>query len=295
MRCRAWLIDSRGLAKKVKDAGLPQAYQIKDCGANRRCPNCHYLIDNSDVSDDWPGLPAGVKFDPSDVELLDHLAAKHGGSEDLDPHVFIDEFIPTIDGDEGICYTHPEKLPGAKKDGSSIHFFHKISNAYGSGPRKRRRINGQESVVVRWHKTGRTKPIADSNGNLRGFKKIMVLYSSSKGGGGRSKPDRCNWVMHQYHIGKSEDESTGEYVPSTPPDCCFHSGDGVCFCCEMLGTHTEEGLHQRVGIGNAAASCGIGDLDDLELDSQPDFHLNKISDIHLYHVLQDLQFDWLDR
>ena len=51
----------------------------------------------------WPGLPAGVKFDPSELELLEHLEQKVGlgGSR---PHVLIDEFIPTIDNDEGIFY-----------------------------------------------------------------------------------------------------------------------------------------------------------------------------------------------
>lgn len=29
-------------------------------------------------------------------------------------HPLIDEFIPTIEGEDGICYTHPEKLPGQK-------------------------------------------------------------------------------------------------------------------------------------------------------------------------------------
>lgn len=48
--CRAWLINSRGLANKVKNAARSSAYQIKDCGANRDCPNCHFVIDNSDVS-----------------------------------------------------------------------------------------------------------------------------------------------------------------------------------------------------------------------------------------------------
>jgi hypothetical protein len=27
-------------------------------------------------------------------------------------HPLIDEFILTIEGEDGICYTHPEKLPG---------------------------------------------------------------------------------------------------------------------------------------------------------------------------------------
>lgn len=63
------------------------------------------------VSHEWPGLPAGVKFDPSDAELLEHLAAKCGVGNKK-PHMLIEEFIPTLSGDEGICYTHPEKLPG---------------------------------------------------------------------------------------------------------------------------------------------------------------------------------------
>ena len=48
--CRSWIIDYKGIATKVKCAGLSPAYQIKDCGANRECPKCHYRIDNSDVS-----------------------------------------------------------------------------------------------------------------------------------------------------------------------------------------------------------------------------------------------------
>ena len=51
----------------------------------------------------WPGLPAGVKFDPSELELLEHLEQKVGLG-DSRPHVLIDEFIPTMDNDEGIFY-----------------------------------------------------------------------------------------------------------------------------------------------------------------------------------------------
>lgn len=63
------------------------------------------------VYQDWPGLPAGVKFDPSDAELLNHLAAKCGVG-DADPHALIDEFIPTLTEEHGICYSHPKNLPG---------------------------------------------------------------------------------------------------------------------------------------------------------------------------------------
>ncbi|KAK9272647.1 hypothetical protein L1049_003023 [Liquidambar formosana] len=206
-----WLIDSKGIARKVKSATQSAAYQIKDCGANRECPKCHYRIDNSDVSNDWPGLPAGVKFDPSDVELLEHLAAKCGVGNSK-PHLFIDEFIPTLEVDQGICYYHPENLPGSKKDGSSVHFFHQTINAYATGQRKRRKIHSQHSLAehVRWHKTGKTKAVME-NGVQKGCKKIMVLYKSSKKG---SKPDKSNWVMHQYHLGIEEDEKEGEFVVS---------------------------------------------------------------------------------
>lgn len=58
-----------------------------------------------------PGLPAGVKFDPSDGEILEHLEAKIL-SDTHKIHPLIDDFILTIDGQNGICYTHPQKLPG---------------------------------------------------------------------------------------------------------------------------------------------------------------------------------------
>ncbi|KAK6928395.1 NAC domain, partial [Dillenia turbinata] len=205
--CRAWLIDKRAFARKVKNPSLRSAIEIKDSEATRKCPKCHHLIDNSDVLDVWPGLPAGVKFDPSDVEILEHLASKCG-SGGLKPHMFIDEFIPTLEGDAGICYTHPENLPGAKKDGSSVHFFHRTTNAYATGQRKRRKIQSKEHV--RWHKTGKTKAIVD-NGVQKGYKKIMVLYKGSKTG---SKAAKSNWVMHQYHLGADEEEKDGEYVVS---------------------------------------------------------------------------------
>ncbi|KAI6671324.1 hypothetical protein NL676_006209 [Syzygium grande] len=209
---RSWLVDGRSIAKKVKNATLSTTSQIKDYGANRECPNCHYIIDNSDVLPEWPGLPAGVKFDPSDGELLEHLAAKCGVGNSKQ-HVLIDEFIPTLEWNEGICHTHPENLPGVKKDGRSVHFFHRTMNAYATGQRKRRKIHDQHNLNgedVRWHKTGNTKPVA-IDGVHEGWQKIMVLYKSSKKG---SKPIKSNWVMHQYHLGADKEEKDGEYVVS---------------------------------------------------------------------------------
>lgn len=59
-------------------------------------------------------FPAGLRFKPSDQELIEHLESmvleKEGGGSRA--HALINHFIPTIEEDIGICYTHPENLPG---------------------------------------------------------------------------------------------------------------------------------------------------------------------------------------
>lgn len=96
-------------------------------------------------------------------------------------------------------------------DGSVSHFFHRAVKAYNSGSRKRRRVNGQDDLsYVRWHKTGKTKPIL-LNGVHIGSKKIMVLYSTQES---KDSSGKTNWIMHQYHLGTKENEKHGEYVAS---------------------------------------------------------------------------------
>ncbi|XP_039042260.1 SUPPRESSOR OF GAMMA RESPONSE 1-like [Hibiscus syriacus] len=104
----------------------------------------------------------------------------------------------------------PKKLPGVREDGSVSHFFHRAIKAYNTGTRKRRKIHRDDFSDVRWHKTGRTKPVV-LDGVQRGCKKIMVLYITQAKGG---KAEKTNWVMHQYHLGTEEDEKDGEYVIS---------------------------------------------------------------------------------
>ncbi|XP_066376611.1 SUPPRESSOR OF GAMMA RESPONSE 1-like [Miscanthus floridulus] len=205
-----WIIDSQRFATKIKNASgsSDPSKQKWISNPSKECPKCSHVIDNSDVVHQWPGLPKGVKFDPSDQELIWHLRAKHGKSG-IKPHPFIDEFIPTVEEDEGICYTHPQKLPGVKQNGRKSHFFHRTFKAYNTGTRKRRKIN-TDDADVRWHKTGKTKPVL-VDGKQLGCKKIMVLYMSLAKGG---KAEKTNWVMHQYHLGTGEDERDGEYVVS---------------------------------------------------------------------------------
>ncbi|CAL5346090.1 unnamed protein product [Camellia sinensis] len=176
------------------------------------CPSCGHNIELQDQAgiQDLPGLPAGVKFDPSDQEILDHLEAKVL-SDTHKLHPLIDEFIPTLEGENGICYTHPEKLPGVSKDGQIRHFFHRPSKAYTTGTRKRRKVHtDDDGGETRWHKTGKTRPVF-LGGAVKGFKKILVLYTNY---GRQRKPEKTNWVMHQYHLGNNEEEKDGELVVS---------------------------------------------------------------------------------
>ncbi|KAK4764717.1 hypothetical protein SAY86_025807 [Trapa natans] len=192
-------------ASDIIDAKLVE-HQV--CVA-KLCPGCGRKLD---VKPDWLGLPAGVKFDPTDQELIDHLEAKVE-AKDLKSHPLIDEFIPTIEGEDGICYTHPEKLPGVTRDGLSRHFFHRPSKAYTTGTRKRRKIQTEcdlQGGETRWHKTGKTRPVM-VGGKQKGCKKILVLYTNF---GKNRKPEKTSWVMHQYHLGLLEEEKEGELVVS---------------------------------------------------------------------------------
>ncbi|OWM77414.1 hypothetical protein CDL15_Pgr016811 [Punica granatum] len=76
------------------------------------CLSCGHPIELYDQGriHELPGLPAGVKFDPTDHEILEHLEAK-AMEDGKRLHPLIDEFIKTREGDNGICSTHPEKLP----------------------------------------------------------------------------------------------------------------------------------------------------------------------------------------
>jgi hypothetical protein len=62
----------------------------------------------------WPGLPRGVEFNPSDSDLLWHLAAEAGNGL-AERHPFINEFIKSVDDIRGFSYTHPthpRDMPG---------------------------------------------------------------------------------------------------------------------------------------------------------------------------------------
>ena len=49
------------------------------------------------------------------------------------------------------------------------------------------------------------------DGRQKGCKKILVLYINF---GKPRKPEKTNWVMHQYHLGDLEDEKEGQLIVS---------------------------------------------------------------------------------
>lgn len=102
-------------------------------------------------------------------------------------------------------------MAGVSKEGQVRHFFHRPSKAYTTGTRKRRKVHtDDEGGETRWHKTGKTRPVSAA-GNIKGYKKILVLYTNY---GRQRKPEKTNWVMHQYHLGHNEEEKDGELVVS---------------------------------------------------------------------------------
>ncbi|CAL5026874.1 unnamed protein product [Urochloa decumbens] len=172
-------------------------------------------ITTDDVPIGWPGFPAGTRFDPTDIELIQHLEEKIGITNSM-PHPFINAFIPSLEEAEGICSKHPLNLPGIRMDGSKHYFFHKILDA--TGGRKRRKISkesdhflGNKENDYWWHQTGKAQKFGhdDDENRIRGWKKIFVLKKGQI---------TADWTIHQYHLGENPKE--GELVLSK----IFYSG-----------------------------------------------------------------------
>ncbi|VAI08250.1 unnamed protein product [Triticum turgidum subsp. durum] len=154
----------------------------------------------------WPGLPRGAQFNPSDSDLLWHLAAEMGNGL-AHRHPFISEFIKY--GDEGARFgcTHPRDMPGMRQDGHALYFFHKKVNLH----------NNENDKDISWQKSGPSRSII-LDGGLQGCKEIFALYAF------KNSPQRTDWELHQYHI-KNTMENEGELVLSK----IFHKSQ-KCHC-----------------------------------------------------------------
>ncbi|KAF2574273.1 hypothetical protein F2Q70_00005877 [Brassica cretica] len=91
---RSWLVDSNRIATKIKNASAPSGVEQQSYKTLSQL----VLYFFQEV-DDWPGLPRGVKFDPSDPEIICHLLAKSGLSG-LSSHPFTNELISAVNQDD---------------------------------------------------------------------------------------------------------------------------------------------------------------------------------------------------
>jgi len=216
---------------------------------------------------------------------------------------------------KGFCVTGHLSWPnfdfgfsGVTRDGLSRHFFHRPSKAYTTGTRKRRKIQNEcdlQGGETRWHKTGKTRPVM-VNGTQKGCKKILVLYTNF---GKNRKPEKTNWVMHQYHLGQHEEEKEGELVVSkifyqTQPRQCNwtdrtattgegsgeqqtntngrrDSGSGSCSSKEVM-THRDE-MSAIVGVPHITAFNTALDIQQLKSDHFSFIPFRKTFDeVHTY-------------
>ncbi|XP_066383791.1 uncharacterized protein [Miscanthus floridulus] len=134
----------------------------------------------------WPGLPRGVEFNPSDSDLLWHLAAEVGSGL-AERHPFINKFIKFVDDDrQGFFCSRPQDIPGVRQDGRASYFFHRSFETY----------NNENDANNCWKKIGTPRSII-LDGTLRGCKEVFALYSDMTSDKSSQETD---WRLHQYHL-----------------------------------------------------------------------------------------------
>ncbi|KAG2542450.1 uncharacterized protein LOC120692056 isoform X2 [Panicum virgatum] len=177
-------------------------------------------FDGASLQQSWPGLPRGVEFNPSDGDLLWHLAAEVGNGQ-AERHPFINKFITSVDDDRGFSYTHPRDIPGVRQDGHAAYFFHRRFESY----------SNEGDANISWKKVGTSRSIF-LDGTLQGCKEVFVLYADTMSDKGSQQTD---WRLHQYHIRNTvKDEE--ELVLSK---IFFESRDNLCELAEEARIEAE--------------------------------------------------------
>ncbi|KAL2336298.1 hypothetical protein Fmac_010744 [Flemingia macrophylla] len=126
-------------------------------------------------------LPLGVRFHPTDEELVGHYL-KHML---LGNHSEVDQVIAEID----VCKFEPWDLPAFSKmeSGDQEWFFF--------SPKGTRKRCDRKTKAGFWKPTGKDRQVKSRGTNdVIGTKKTLVFYE-----GRSSYPERTNWVIHEYH------------------------------------------------------------------------------------------------
>ncbi|KAH0930257.1 hypothetical protein HID58_015984, partial [Brassica napus] len=132
-------------------------------------------------------LPPGFRFHPTDEELVVQYLCRKVTGLPLPASV-----IPDID----ICKADPWDLPGDCE--SERYFFSTREAKYPNGNRSNRSTGSGY-----WKATGIDKQIGGNK--LVGMKKTLVFYKGKPPNG-----TRTNWVLHEYRLLDSQQESYGE-------------------------------------------------------------------------------------
>ncbi|KAL1803327.1 hypothetical protein ACET3Z_031974 [Daucus carota] len=136
-------------------------------------------------------------------------------------HPFINEFISTVEDDDGICYEHPQNLPVLNRNGSVSITLEQESV---------KRIHGDDLTNVCWHKTGRTYSVV-----LDGMQKrckITVLYTTHNCHGkrlytGGDFDDNLNIAGVEHSEVECIDDAVNVAFEMPDNHDCFVAKDGI--------------------------------------------------------------------
>ncbi|PWA17131.1 NAC domain-containing protein [Artemisia annua] len=138
---------------------------------------------DSSTCSQYPNLPPGFRFHPTDEELVVHYLKKKASSVPLPVAIIAEVDLYKFD---------PWELPSKAIFGDQEWYFF--------SPRDRKYPNGMRpnraATSGYWKATGTDKPILSSTGDQKvGVKKALVFY-----GGKPPKGIKTNWIMHEYRL-----------------------------------------------------------------------------------------------
>ncbi|KAJ0693597.1 putative transcription factor NAM family [Helianthus annuus] len=138
---------------------------------------------DSSTCSQYPNLPPGFRFHPTDEELVVHYLKKKASSIPLPVAIIAEVDLYKFD---------PWELPSKAIFGDQEWYFF--------SPRDRKYPNGMRpnraATSGYWKATGTDRPIMSSTGDQKvGVKKALVFY-----GGKPPKGIKTNWIMHEYRL-----------------------------------------------------------------------------------------------
>ncbi|OQU92983.1 hypothetical protein SORBI_3001G453000 [Sorghum bicolor] len=201
----------------------------------------------------WPGLPRGVEFNPSDSDILWHLAAEVGNGR-TERHPFIHEFIKFVDGDGGFYCRHPQDIPGVRQDGRASYFFHRSFEP----------CNNENDASNCWKKIGSPRSII-LGGTLQGCKEVFALYADMTSDKSSQETD---WRLHQYHLQntvKAESEIVvSKIFLASRNNLCELAEEGRIESEQYVSTHKDSSVECAKGF-NFEICTEIDELDHIPL------------------------------